>query len=396
MGASKRVWVIDGERPASGVAAMAEPDGHPGSKARGLWSAIPDRTAGLLLGCYLFGPLALLWLRRDRSRFLWIALGLGAMAFWTASVWRWDDIARWLQAGRIPFGPWLMGTLAVSGLGLAAWIRAIILTGMDVRFDPQGMPRWLRSPVVTGGLGLLAPGAGLLATGALGRAALAAWNASLAVLAAVLLWKAPWLWRTNGITHYWPLSPAVLEAVFLVACAVGFAATLGWIASILDSVRGGLQSTRPASVARLDRLTFALLLLLVVACAASEPRLLARDTNELAESLEYQGMRHIPLALARLAHTLDPARPAYGIHVATLLEARGAADAAALVRAELYAQWQEYTRLLAAAPTAASAGGVAVPDASLEAPGVPAALDAPAPAPAPSAPADSLPHAPGH
>ena len=390
MGASKRVWVIDGEKPASGSATMAQPGSRRESSGGGLWHAVPERTSSLFLSCYLLGPMALLWLRPDRSRFVWAALGLAASTFWSATLWRWDDIARWLAAGRIPFGPWLLGTLVLSGLGIVAWIRAIVLTGMDARFEPQGLPRWLRGPVGACALSLLVPGAGLLATGALGRAALAAWNASVATLAGVLLWKAPWLWRTNGVTHYWPLSPSLLEGVFLVTAALGFVASLGWTASILDSVRCGLQSTRPASLERLDRLTLALLLLVVVACATSEPRLLARDTNEMAGSLEHQGMQYVPLALARLAQHLDPSRPAYALHVAALLDARGNGDAAALVRAELNANWQEYTRL-----AAATAEAPAVP---LDENGaLPALSPTTAPAPgAPAAAADSLPLTPGH
>ncbi len=345
MGDSKRVWIIDaGKSSEPGAAHGGREPGQPGR-----YVAVPlrDRTWSLFWLCYSIGPFTAVVMRQGRGRFAWAAAFTAAVAVWVGTVWRWDDLSGWIERGRIPFAPWLTGMLLVSALGVAAWSRSVYLAGTDMRFEPTRLPSWLRGPMAASLLGITAPGAGLLATGAPARAALAFWNATMAALVGPLLMQAAWLWRANRASANWPLAPATLEAVFLATFAVGFLGLLGWVASVLDSAREASLHARVAGSIRADRLLLALLAALMVACAVSQPTTMARDANELATVLEREGMRRIPLSLAQLARHLDPARPAYALHVAALFEANGDAQAATHVRAQVRACWQESVGFLA-------------------------------------------------
>ncbi len=337
MSDSKRLWVIDERKqPAHGAAHS----GEPGKSGR--YEAVPlrDRTWSLFWLCYLLGPFAAVVMRQGRARFLWAAVGMAALAVWGGTVWRWDDLSRWIATGRIPFAPWLAGMLVTSALGVAAWSRSVYLTGTDVRFEPMRLPNWVRNPVTASMLGIIAPGAGLLATGAPARAALAFWNACMVALAVPLFWQAAWVWRANRASANWPIASTTLETVFLAAFVVGFLGALVWTVSVFDSIRQASTQTRVASI-RTDRLMFALMASLIVACLLSQPATMARDANELATVLERGGMRRIPLCLAQLARHLDPARPAYALHAAALFEANGDLPAASHVRSQVRANWQE-------------------------------------------------------
>ena len=334
MSDSKRVWVIDQPKPPAH-------GGEPGKSGR--YEAMPlrDRTWSLFWLCYSVGPFAAVVMRQGRARFLWATVGMAALAVWGGTVWRWDDLSRWIATGRIPFAPWLAGMLVMSALGVGAWSRSVYLAGTDVRFLHTRLPNWMRNPVSASVLGIIAPGAGLLATGAPGRAALTFWNACMATLAVPVFWQAAWLWRANRASANGSIPSTMLETVFLAAFAVGFLGALVWTVSVFDSIRQASISTRVGASIRADRLMFVLLASLIVACLVSQPTTMARDANGLATYLERGGMRRIPLCLAQLARTLDPARPAYALHAAALFEANGDVPSASRVRSQVRANWQE-------------------------------------------------------
>ena len=58
-----------------------------------------------------------------------------------------------------------------------------------------------------------------------------------------------------------------------------------------------------------------------------------------------EGMQLVPLQMARLAKRLDPARPRYAVHLASLLDDNGHVADAEILRGRLRAYWQEYERL---------------------------------------------------
>ena len=379
MADSKRVWIIDErKRPAAGAA-------HGGESGKsGLYQpAVRDRTWSLFCLCYLLGPFTAILMRQGRARFLWAIVGMAALAVWGGTVWRWDDLSRWIATGRIPFAPWLAGMLVTSVLGVAAWSRSVYLAGTDVRFFHTRLPGWVRNPVTASLLGVIAPGAGLLATGAPVRAALTFWNACMAALAVPLFWQAAWLWRANRASTNGSLPSTTLEIVFLAAFAVGFLGALVWTVSVFDAIREASTSTRVGASIRADRLLFALLASLIVVCLVSQPTTMARDANMLATALERGGMLRIPLCLAQLARTLDPARPAYALHAAALFEANGDVPSASHVRSQVRANWQEAAGFFA---------GVAPAD-SVHAPASADTLRATMPIPAPKA-EDTRPPAP--
>lgn len=354
MPASKKVWVIGvddlRERVRSGATR-----GGTSSEAEKLQvhvGSVPDRTGLLLVTAYVLGPLAPVVMRQGKGSVLWAILGLAGLPLWGLHVWRWSEISAWLANGVIPFLPWLLGMLVLTVLGTLAWARAIHLAGSDPRFRPDRLPRWIRGPGLIGYVGLFAPGSGLLLGGAPRRAAMAVANAGVVGVAALLLWKAPMLWKVNLATDAAPISTRTLEAAFLAAFTLGFLGALGWVASVLDGMRVGLQRIGGPRTALGDWMNLLLLVALVSLYIASEPKVVARDVDQYASSLEQRGMQLLPLQLMRVSRRLDPARPAYALHAATLLEASGRPEEAAQVRDELRAGWEEYERILAPPPAA--------------------------------------------
>lgn len=343
MGATRRVWVIEDDAAGD----LRSRGDYVSGYDRGPF-VVRDRTRLLFCLCLLLGPLAIACTRRGAARILWAGIVIANAAVWSGTCWRWDALRRWLERGSIPFVPWAAGMLLTSLLGILAWALTLHGIGTDRRFDPEKLPRWLRSPLPATILGVVAPGMSLLVNGAAKRAAFAAWHAGITVLAALVLWQLRWLWRANGTTVSWPLVPNTLEWALLAVAAAGFLAAFSWLAAVLDGVRCGSDGNHAALSFRADVLMLVLLAALTVAYAASEPEALAWDANETATTLEKDGMRRVPLLLVQLARRLDPARPAYAVHVASLMETCGDVAGARGVHAELQARWQEYQRVFAA------------------------------------------------
>jgi hypothetical protein len=342
----------------------------------------------LFVVAYMLGPLAPVVMRQGAGSVVWALLGLAGAPVWALLVWRWPEVTAWLAQGRIPFLPWFAGMLALTVVGTLAWARAVYLAGRDPRFDAAKLPGWLRGPGLVGYVGLFAPGGGLLLGGAPRRAALAVVNAGIAAVAGLVLWHAPLLWKINLATDAIPLSGRTLETVFLAAGALGFLAALGWIASVLDGMRVGLQRIGGPRTALGDWLNLVLLVALAALYVTSEPSLMARDMDAYATSFEHRGMQLVPLQLVRLSQRLDPARPAYAVHEADLLEASGEPVHAAQVRAGLRGRWNEYVRIFAPSMLAVVDSAAAAAD-SLHHTGVDSLGSAPL-VPPPHAPGDSL------
>ena len=380
----KRVWVIDDPTPAFETESEFVPGWDRGP------FVVRGRTRLLFALGVLLGPLAVAFTRRGVGRWLWTLVAVASVALWAATLWRWPDLERWIERGRIPVVWWAVAMLLASVLGILAWARALHGIGTSRRFDPEKLPAWLRHPVVAAILGIVAPGWSFLTNGGAWRAAFAVFTAGIAGLAALLLWKARWLWQANAATTYWSVPSSALETTFLAAACVGGLAGLGWLVAILEGVRCGLDDKRAGRALRGDVLTFVLLATLVVVYAASEPSMLAKDANEIAIALERDGMRRAPLLLARVAQHFDPADPAYAVHVADLLEACGDPDGARGARAALQVRWREYQRLFApvhadsaATPPGVSLSTAAVAGDSVATPGTPLPLVTGAAAPDP-------------
>ncbi len=325
---------------------------------------VPNRTGLLFVLAYMLGPLAPVVMRQGKGNVVWALLGMASLPLWGLLVWRWSELSAWLAHGAIPFMPWFTGMLALTALGILSWARAVYLTGIDPRFCAVKLPGWVRGPGPAGYLGLFAPGGGLLLAGAPRRAALALANVCVLVVAALVVWKAPVLWKINLATNAAPISGRTLEAAFACAFALGFIGCLGWVASVLDGMRLCLHRSGDPRTTLGNWLTLLLLVALAALYVASEPTMVARDVDQYAAALEQRGMRRVPLQLVRVSRRLDPARPAYAVHAATLMEASGQPEQAAQVRTELRRRWDEYVRIFAPptpglADSALSAAGVA-------------------------------------
>jgi hypothetical protein len=219
------------------------------------------------------------------------------------------------------------------------------LTGRDARFYADRVPRWLRSPLPAGIMGLLVPGSGLLLVGAPRRAALAFLGFASMSLSLLVLWKSQWLWQLNAALLAGALQPTSLERLFLTAAAVAFAGGMIWVASVLDGMRCGFHAQGGPTSGLGDWMTFLLLIAVLAAYFGSEPKSIARDVHNYATSLEHEGMQLVPLQLARLAKRLDPARPRYTLHLASLLQQNGDMASAEILRGQMRSYWREYERL---------------------------------------------------
>ena len=347
MRSSKKVWVIDvddiRDRVRGHDSQGSSEEGR--ERLRLHVGPEPNRTGRLFLGAYLLGPLAPVVMRQGRGSVLWAVLGLLALPLWGMTLWRWSEVSYRLESGQIPFSLWFVTLGVVSLLGGLAWARALWLAGGDSRFFADRVPRWLSSPLPAGLLGLCVPGSGLLLVGAPRRAALALLGFLTMLVSMVVLWKSQWLWQLNRMPFAANMDPRSLERVFLASAALGFTGGMIWVASVLDGMRCGLRSRGGPATGLGDWMTFLLLIALIATYAGSEPTSAARDVHNYATSLQHEGMQIVPLQLARLAKRLDPARPRYALHLASLLDENGDVADAEILRGQTLAYWQEYERL---------------------------------------------------
>jgi len=344
---SEKVWVIDVDNLRDRVRRKEAADAQRGQERLRLHvGSEKNRTGRLFLGAYALGPLAPVVQRQGQGSVVWGLLGVLGLSFWGMTLWRWSDLSYRLESGQIPFGLWLgtLGFLTVAA-GLA-WARALWLAGRDSRFFADGVPRWLASPLPAGILGVLLPGSGLLLVGASRRAAGALLGFLTMLISVAVLVKSQWLWHLNGQLLAGSIEPRRLEQLFLAAGGLAFAGGMIWVASVLDGMRCGLRVQGGAKTGLGDWMTFLLLVVLIATYAASEPRSAARDVHNYSTALEGEGMQLVPLQLARLAVRLDPARPRYAMHLASLLQNDGKMVDAEILREQTRSYWQEYEHLV--------------------------------------------------
>lgn len=353
---SEKVWVIDVDNLRERVRRKDAAGAAQGQERLRLhMGSEKNRTGRLFLGAYALGPLAPVVQRQGQGSMVWGLLGVLGLSLWGMSLWRWPDLSYRLESGQIPFSLWLVALALSTVAGSLAWARALWLAGRDSRFFADRVPRWLASPLPAGLLGVLLPGSGLLLVGASRRAAGAFLGFLTMLLSVAVLMKSQWLWHLNGQLLAGTIEPRRLEQLFLAAGALAFVGGMIWVASVLDGMRCGLRARGGAKTGLGDWMTFLLLVALIATYAASEPKSAARDVHNYSTALEQEGMQLVPLQLARLAVRLDPARPRYALHLASLLQDGGNVIGAEILRAQTRSYWQEYERLVG--PQQASSPG---------------------------------------
>ncbi len=330
--------------------------GQRGSQARGRRASerIDEKGSPIpTFLAYLAGPYAILATRRGRESKLWIALAVLSATGAAVLFARANRIFAAPHGAGIGFALWLCLACLAMGLGFATWARGAFLLGRHKGHLLRRLPAPLRHPGTAGLLGLVIPGFGLFIAQHPRRAAGALLAACATVIAALVLWQAPALWRLSQsgilVEH-----GDNLERIFIVMGAVGAFGALIWIAQALDGARlAGYRAERaPAphgegySGRHGDWFTVALVLAIAALPITFKPSHVAETLNRFAIFLSEDGLRVIPLAALDAAMRLDPSRAEYAVRAIELNEAFGRPTAALALRRDLAERWKPYERML--------------------------------------------------
>jgi hypothetical protein len=299
----------------------------------------------LLVLTYLLGPFALLLTPAGRCSKFWVGLavvtGLGGIVI----AWQWRNMLAWIEDG-LPIQPWFFLTLFVILAGFTTWARAVRCAGGDDTIVTQNLPWLLRKPWAIGILGFLLPGSGLLLAGRSRRAAVAVWMFGPLALSILVIGHTMWLWRWHQGVGSSVITSNSLEYVLLVTALLASGGVLTWIAQALDGARW--MSLRLASSRRTrgDWVAAALLVAMGAYVTVSEPTSVAKQLDRLADSMNRESFRIIPVYLLRTAIWLDPSQPVYVMQVSRLYDELGQSETAAALRDQLAESWKPYAAML--------------------------------------------------
>jgi hypothetical protein len=319
-----------------------------GSRARGRRMKGPVEEQGsplLAFFSYLAGPYTILTTRHGRENKFWIVLAILSVTGAAVLFARANRLFAAPHGSGIGFIIWLSVACVAALAGFAAWARGAFLLGRHKGWLLKQLPAWLRHPGTAGVLGLLIPGFGLFVARHPRRAACALLAACAAVIAAIVLWYAPALWRLSQagilVEH-----SEILERIFLVMGAVGALGALVWIVQALDGARLAGDRAEGTSVRHGDRAAAALVISIAALLVTFKPARVAETLDRFAISLSEDGLRIIPLAATQAAMRLDPSRPEYAVKAIERNEALGRLTKAVAIRRDLAERWKPYERML--------------------------------------------------
>ncbi len=330
--------------------------GRRGSRARGRRMNGPVEEQGsplLAFLSYLAGPYAILTTRHGRENKFWVVLAILSATGAAVIFARASKLFAAPHGSGIAFIIWLSVACVAALAGFATWARGAFLLGRHKGHLLRRLPAPLRHPGAAGALGLVIPGFGLFIAQHPRRAAGALLSACATVIAAIVLWQAPALWRLSQagilVEH-----GDNLERIFLVMGAVGALGALIWISQALDGARLAGYRAEGASAPRGegssgrhgDWAAAALVLAIAALLVAFKPARVAETLDRFAVSLSEDGLRVVPLAALDAAMRLDPSRPEYAVRAIELNEALGRPTAALALRRDLAERWKPYERML--------------------------------------------------
>jgi hypothetical protein len=294
---------------------------------------------------YLAGPFAIFATRRGRESWPWVVVAIlsatGAAVLFAGA----NRLFAAPHGSGIGFIIWLSVACVAALAGFATWARGAFLLGRHKGWLLKRLPAWLRHPGTAGALGLVIPGFGLFVAQHPRRAACALLSACATVVAALVLWHAPALWRLSQagilVEH-----SEILERIFLVMGAGGALGALAWIFQALDGARLAGDRTEGTSVRHGDRAAAALVIAIAALLVTFQPARVAETIDRFGVSLRADGLRVIPLVAAETAMRLDPSRPEYAMRAMDLNEELGRTYRAEVLRCYLEDRWQPYERML--------------------------------------------------
>ncbi len=294
---------------------------------------------------YLAGPYAILATRRGRESRFWVALAILSATGAAFLIARASRLFAAPQGSGIGFTVWLSVACVAATAAFATWARGAFLLGRHKGHLLRKLPAPLRHPGTAGLLGLVIPGFGLFVAQRPRRAAAALLAACATVVAALVLWQAPALWRLSR-TGILVEHGDMLERIFLAMGAVGALGALIWISQALDGARLAGDRTGGTPVRPGDRAAVALVIAIAALLVAFKPARVAETLDRFAISMREDGLRVIPLAALDAAMRLDPSRPEYAVRAIELNEALGRPTAALALRRDLAERWKPYERML--------------------------------------------------
>jgi hypothetical protein len=295
----------------------------------------------LIAMTYLPGPLAPLVVPDAGGRLVkGIALLFGTT--WGLFLWQRAHLAEVFRAG-----PWALGALggvliAVTFLGFAVWSRTVVRAGRELKPRLPRSPRWVHSPPVILVLGACLPGLGLLLAGRTRRAGWALWTAFPVLWCAVVLVHSPMLWNLH-LAHGWDLATSrTFEWVFILSGIAGLAAALLWTVQALDGMRLEIAWQDRGGRPRSDWMAGFLLVALGVLLVSAKPASVAQELDTLARNARNDDLLLCPTGLTWVAEHLDPSRPVYTMHLASLYDELGWSGRAEELRISLETRWRAY------------------------------------------------------
>ncbi|MEZ5063503.1 MAG: hypothetical protein R3B81_02160 [bacterium] len=272
----------------------------------------------------------------------------------------------WLTAGTLPVAIGILAILGASAfdalvetsrfgvaLGLALLGGSALLAALAWGFgsfaarnaDPAQGPgsEWRNDPRYVGVLGFVFPGFGLQLAGA-PRAAAFVRGCMIAGFGSILvLGMGPVAWRRLRSDPLAGISPNAFELVLLAATAVATIAAIVWIVQGLDGMRRVARTRTPLLT---DAVSIALLAALTFFSLTFRPADVASNLHAVADALDAQGFRVIPLVLCESSRRLDQSTPRYAADTIDLLDGLGRHDAADVRRRELERRMIEYLDVL--------------------------------------------------
>lgn len=294
----------------------------------------------LSLLSYFLGPLAIAATRQGRKSSVWLVIAVAATAVSAIALWMWGSVFSRPATGEFIDGAWIfVGCLAIIA-AFTVWSHAVALIGHQRSTALRRLPGWIKRPWIAGPLGLLLPGLGLFITGHARRAALALWISGAALISTLVLLHAQWIWSWNEASGAVAFAPHTLEYLFLALGVVVLFGVFTWIVQVLDGARlAGSRNTRQARV-RGDVIAVALLASILIFAVSFEPGLISQTLDDFAVAAYSEGFKVIPLHAVRSAAVLDPSKPIYVLHAASIYEDLGRSGEARALRLELWDRWE--------------------------------------------------------
>lgn len=303
-------------------------------RAQGL--RMPERRSGLplLLMCCA-GPLAIFATSRGRRSRIWPLSAVLSVLLGGFTALLWDPVVGQTAAGSRGAVTLLVAACAATVAGFAAWSRGIFLIGRQEGARIRRIPELLKRPGGTGLLGALVPGLGLLISGRARQAAASLWIVCAALVSAMILSQADWIWRFDRRAGALAAGGRALEYFFVFLAVCALAGALAWIAQALAGMRHSPKGDGRTAAARAGAAIAVSLAAIAAWSLLFERGPMAERLDRAASVLHEEGLEFVPVGMAEAAMRLDSSHPEYTARAIEIYERAGRYDEATALRRSL-------------------------------------------------------------